>query len=97
MKQAAPTRAVFTKEQNEALRTALADVRDRKKLPQSKVGEILGCNQQNACRLLRSAGFSYTTATRLVRFLGFASVDTFFRSRGVSLPDAENVHARAAG
>lgn len=79
--------ASFTSAQNEALRAALAEVHGRKNISQAKLGEILGCNQQNAGRLLKSAGFSYVSATRLVRFLGYAGVDTFFRAKNVLLPD----------
>lgn len=77
----------FTAEQNDALRAALADLQERKSMTQAKLGGVLGVNQQNAGRLVRAGGFSYASATRLVRFLGFAGVDTFFRSRDVVSPD----------
>lgn len=88
--------SAFTAEQNEALRSELAEVHARKSLTQAKLGEILGVNQQNAGRLLRSAGFSYVSATRLVRFLGYAGVDTFFRAKGVRLPESVESDRKAS-
>lgn len=48
-------------------------------------GEALGILQQNVSRLLgdERAGFSYSTATRLVRLAGFDGVDAFFAEKGV--------------
>lgn len=77
---------MFTPEQNKALRGALIIARDERGVSQAKLGEIIGCNQQNAGRLLRDGGFSYGSATRLARFLGYAGVDAFFVKMGVALP-----------
>lgn len=75
--------AVFTAAQNAALRKSLRDVQMRGSLSQADLGRIIGTTQQVASRLLNneSAGFSYATATRLVKHLRFAGVDSFFRSR----------------
>ncbi len=88
---------VFTEQQNAELRGALAELKSKRNYSQTAVGEILGVGQQAAGRLLKSdaAGFSYATATRLVRFLGYAGVDTFFRAKGVALP-SEPPQARSA-
>lgn len=91
-------RKVFTDAQNSALREALVDLHKKRNLSQTALGAILGIKQQNAGRLLKEDddnGFSYESGTRLVRYLGFAGVDTFFRSRGVSLP-SEPPQARSA-
>lgn len=78
--------SVFTPRQNRALRAALRTLRQQRDLSQMGLGRLLGIAQQNAGRLLTvdDAGFSYDTATRLVRELGFAGVDTFFASKGIA-------------
>lgn len=77
----------FTDEQNRVLREALILLRKKKSLSQSKLGEELGVGQQAAGRLERSsdAGFSSATASRLVKALGYASPESFFRAKGVAL------------
>lgn len=85
----------FTPRQNEALRDALRDLRDRQGHSQATLGKLLSIKQQSAGRLLAgSGGFSYASATQLVRALGYAGVDSFFRARGVAL--AEPVTERRA-
>jgi transcriptional regulator with XRE-family HTH domain len=81
-------RSVFSSAQNEVLRAALLELKKRKGLSQTELGELLGVKQQNAGRLLRedATGFSYDSATRLVRKLGFSGVDSFFKAKKVALP-----------
>lgn len=71
--------AVFTREQNAALRQALIAL----KYPsQAAAAEALGIEQQNASRLLRDqGGFSYATATRVAQLAGFDGVDSFFAAK----------------
>lgn len=78
-------RTVFGGPQNRALRVALRGVKRSRKLSQAALGELLGTTQQNIGRLLTSAlgGFSYETATLLVRELGFDGVDAFFAEKRV--------------
>ena len=88
---------VFSEAQNRALHRALRDFRG-KGLSQKKLGDRLGgLTQQAVGRLLSSdeTGFAYDTATRLVRALGYASVDTFFRAKGVASP-SEPPQAKSA-
>lgn len=81
-------RTVFVSRQNRALRAALREVKRTRKLSQVALGDLLGTTQQNIGRLLTStvAGFSYDSATRLVRALGYEGVDAFFQSKGISVP-----------
>ena len=90
-------RKVFGDAQNAALREALGELKNRKDLSQTALGKILGIKQQNVGRLLNSStdGFSYATATSLVRALGYASPDTFFRAKGVATAN-EFPEARSA-
>lgn len=78
--------SVFTSSQNRALRAELKALRE-KYGSQSALGDAIGIEQQNVGRLLgeRDAGFSYATATAVVRLAGFGGVDAFFRSKGVAL------------
>lgn len=79
--------SAFTSAQNRALRESLRALQADRKLSQAQLGVALGVAQQVAGRLLRrEGGFSYQTATRLVRLLGFAGVDAFFVQRGVGAP-----------
>lgn len=76
--------SVFTPAQNRALRESLRGLQSERNLSQTQIGEALGVAQQVAGRLLRrEGGFSYQTASRLVRLLGFDGVDAFFVQRGV--------------
>lgn len=78
---------VFSDNQNRQLREALISLRP--KFPsQGALGVAIGIGQQSVARLLREegAGFSYETATAVVRLAGYAGVDTFFRARGVATP-----------
>lgn len=88
---------VFTSAQNKALRDALREYKTAKGVSQAEIARRLGVGQQAVGRLLTSdtAGFSYVTGTRVARLLDFVGVDTFFRSRGVTLP-SEPPHARSA-
>lgn len=90
-------RRVFTDGQNAALHVVLRDLQQRRHYSGVALAQLLGIEQQNASRLLKSAdeGFSYRSATRLVRLAGFAGVDTFFRARGVALPE-EIPHQKSA-
>lgn len=85
-KQRAARTSVFTVRQNRALRAALRTLRQQRELSQMGLGRLLGIAQQNAGRLLTvdDAGFSYDTATRLVRELGFDGVDAFFTKKGIA-------------
>jgi len=76
----------FSTAQNGALRDGLREL-VTKRGSQSAAGGALGFTQQAVNRLLRSddAGFSYESATRLVQVLGYATVDTFFRARGIAM------------
>jgi hypothetical protein len=78
---------VFTTDQNAELRAALRELQRQHNHSQAALGALLGIAQQTAGRLLRldAAGFSYASATRLVRACGFGGVDSFFRARGVAL------------
>jgi len=77
----------FTPEQNEALRKALLEFKERNELNQEQLGGKLGVEQQNAGRLLsvKGSGFSYQTGTRAARLLGYIGVDAFFEAQGVGL------------
>jgi len=78
----------FTPEQNDALRKALLDWKDQNELTQQQVGEKLHVEQQGVARLLSAkgdGGFSYQTATRAARILGYIGVDAFFEAVGVAL------------
>lgn len=77
----------FTADQNAELRAALRELQRQHSYSQAALGAVLGVAQQTAGRLLRldAAGFSYGSATRLVRACGFGGVDSFFRARGVAL------------
>lgn len=93
----------FTPEQNDALRRALNQYMRENQMSQSEMGKILHIEQQNVGRLMNSLaqGFSYTTATRLVRRMGFIGVDAFFEVRSVALDKKahdvdRNVDARQA-
>lgn len=79
---------VFSEAQNAALRDALREIRGRRHYSQVALGNVLGIKQQNVSRLLveDAAGFSYESALRLVRLMGFRSVETFFERRAVALP-----------
>lgn len=87
----------FTDRQNAALHAALAELQKKRALSQKALGTLLGIGQQSAGRLERSeaAGFSNGTAGALVRALGYASVETFFRARGV-LTSSEPPQAKSA-
>lgn len=91
LKTTGQTRRVFTDAQNAALREALKDMKARKGLSQAGIGVVLGIKQQNVGRVLNSTtdGFAWATATRLVRALGYASPETFFRAKGVALVEDE--------
>lgn len=97
-KKALASHAVFTPRQNKALRTALRRLKQTKKLSQLGLGRLLGIAQQNAGRLLtlETAGFSYDTATRLVRESGFDGVDAFFAVKGVAQPGRADDEGLAA-
>lgn len=77
-------RAVFSPRQNAALREALQNI-ETNYASQAALGEAIGVEQQTAGRLLRDdrAGFSFSTASRLVRLVGFEGVDAFFTAKGV--------------
>lgn len=79
---------MFGDQQNGALHDGLRELLKKKHRSQTELGELLGISQQSAGRLQRdeSAGFALSTATALVRALGYASVDTFFRAKGVASP-----------
>jgi hypothetical protein len=82
---------VFSVDQNRLLRVAMAKLAET--MPSQKaLGDALGLAQQNAGRLMRDrrAGFSYATATALVRLLGFGGVDEFFAKRQPSTPPGKN-------
>lgn len=83
------SRRVFTDDQNAALRVALREMKEEKSLSQTQIGATLGIKQQNVGRVLNSDvdGFAWSTAVRLVRALGYASPETFFRAKGVALVD----------
>jgi hypothetical protein len=76
---------IFSPQQNAALREALTVLRARYE-SQSALGEAIGIEQQNVGRLLNDpgAGFSYATATVVVRLSGFKGVDAFFLKKGVA-------------
>lgn len=78
---------VFNDEQNRELRAALQQMKVKRHFSQVALGQILGIAQQNVGRLLDGdeGGFSYESATRLVRRIGFSGVDHFFARRGVAL------------
>lgn len=80
----------FTAKENRALQDALVTMSSG--LTQARIGEIIGCNQQNAGRLLKHAGFAYGTALRLVRHLGFQGLDSFFATKGLA---PEVIHLKA--
>lgn len=88
----------FSDAQNQALRLGLRELRKKRDCSQVALGQTLGVVQQAIGRLLKSneAGFSYETATRLVRALGYASVDTFFRAKNVATPSEAPPHAKSA-
>lgn len=99
--------ADFSGEQNAALRAALVTLGGT----QAEIGQALGIAHQNVGRLQRDdrSGFSYRTASRLVRIIGFEGVDAFFAAKGCpspipTAPDSDTemvgddaVHARTAG
>lgn len=87
----------FNAKQNAALHAALRELQEKRRRSQRELGELLGIGQQSAGYLERhpSAGFSHRTATNLVRAIGYASVDTFFRAKGVATP-SEPPHAKSA-
>lgn len=93
---------VFSTAQNQALRVELK-VQEAKYGSQTALAGPLGIEQQNVNRLARDrrAGFGYATATALARLAGFASVDAFFRDRGVLAADDSGTDvtapARATG
>lgn len=80
---------VFTAPQNRTLRAELRKLQARRHYSQTALANILGIAQQNAGRLLASeeSGFSYQSATRLARALGYRGVDELFRDKRVELPD----------
>jgi hypothetical protein len=71
-------KAVFTRAQNEALRSALIALEYPS---QAAAAEALDIEQQNASRLIREGGFSYATATKVAQLAGYSGVDAFFASR----------------
>jgi hypothetical protein len=97
----------FSEEQNAALRAALLTLEGS----HADIGRDLGIAHQNVGRLRREdgSGFSYRTASRLVRLVGFEGVDAFFAARGCPVPvptpadssaellEDDTLHARAAG
>lgn len=85
----------FSDAQNRALRAGLNELHENRGGSQKALGDEIGLTQQAIQRLLKSrdAGFSYETATRVVRALKFASVDTFFRAKGVATPSEPPVAA----
>jgi hypothetical protein len=76
---------VYTREENEVLRAALRELRDREEWSQKQVGEFLDIKQQNAGRLLGKgpAGFARPGANRLAVHLGFSDAEHFLREQGV--------------
>lgn len=76
----------FTDEQNAALHEALRRLKEQRACSQAALGKLLGIGQQSVGHLLRStdAGFSNATAQRLATALGYASAESFFRSRAAA-------------
>lgn len=90
-------RAVFSPQQNRALRVVLHELLSRF-VTQKALGDAIGIEQQNVARLSldRRAGFAYSTASTLVRLAGFASVDSFFAAKGVAPALESSIDVTAA-